>query len=92
MNRPLKTPEELIMEGYQAEGALVFLKKFIEEEKQKKLTEILNCPAEELPQRRATYKYINSLETTLLQKLETGIRNATEQFSEKGNSEGGLIL
>ena len=33
--RPLKTPQELIMEGYDAEAAAVFLRNFIQEEKDK---------------------------------------------------------
>lgn len=89
MNRPFKTPQELIAEGYNAEGALVFLKDFIEEEKEKQLRKIFSCPQEDLPLRREIYKYICELEKTLQQKVETGIYNATEQFHEIENSEGG---
>ena len=78
--RKLKTPQELINEGYNAEAALVFLKDFIQEEKQKVLNELLTCPPYKLPEKRATYKYICSLEETLLHKVETGINHATEQF------------
>ena len=81
--RPLKTPMELITEGYNAEGALVFLKDFIEEEKRKVLNELLTCPPDRLLEKRATYKYISSLEETLMRKVETGINYATEQFREE---------
>ena len=33
--RELKTPQQLILEGYDAEAAAVFLHSFIEEEKEK---------------------------------------------------------
>ena len=78
--RRLKTPQELINEGYNAEAALVFLKDFIREEKEKLLNEFLNCPSDKLPEKRATYKYICSLEARLLNEVETGINHATEQF------------
>lgn len=78
--RKLKTPEELINEGYNAEGALVFLKDFIREEKEKVLTELMTCPSDKLSEKRAVYKYISSLEEKLLSKVETGISYATEQF------------
>ena len=81
--RKLKTPEELINEGYHAEGALVFLKGFIREEKEKVLNELLTCPSDKLPEKRATYKYICSLEEKLLSKVETGINHATEQFRKE---------
>ena len=81
--RKLKSPEELINEGYNAEGALVFLKDFIREEKEKVLNELLTCPSDKLPEKRATYKYICSLEDKLLQKVETGINHATEQFRKE---------
>ena len=80
--RPLKTPQELIQEGYNAEAALVFLKDFIGEEKQKVLNELMTCPPYKLPEKRATYKYICSLEEKLLQKVKTGINHATEQFRD----------
>lgn len=89
MDRPLKTPQELIIEGCNAESALVFLDKFIEEEKQKQLNRMMNCPSDDLPIRRAVYKYIDGLKDTLQQKIETGIYNATEQFHKIENSEGG---
>lgn len=81
--RRLKTPQELINEGYNAEGALVFLKDFIGEEKQKVLNELLTCPSDKLPEKRATYKYICGLEEKLLSKVETGIIHATEQFRQE---------
>ena len=81
--RRLKTPEELINEGYNAEAALVFLKDFIGEEKEKVLSELLTCPPEKLPEKRAAYKYICSLEGKLLLIVETGIKYATEQFSRE---------
>ena len=81
--RRIKTPQELINEGYNAEAALVFLKDFIQEEKDKVLNELMTCPPYKLPEKRATYKYICSLEDKLLQKVETGINHATEQFQRK---------
>lgn len=81
--RKLKTPEELINEGYNAEGALVFLRGFIKEEKEKVLNELLSCPSDKLSEKRATYKYICSLEEKLLNKVETGIIHATEQFHKE---------
>ena len=81
--RKLKTPQELINEGYNAEAALVFLKDFLREEKDKVLSELLTCPSDKLLEKRATYKYINSLEDKLLSKVETGIIHATEQFREE---------
>ena len=50
--RKLKTPQELINEGYNAEGALVFLKDFISEEKEKVLSELMTCPPYKLPEKR----------------------------------------
>lgn len=81
--RKLKSPEELINEGYNAEAALVFLKGFIQEEKEKVLSELMTCPPYKLPEKRATYKYICSLEDKLLSKVETGIIHATEQFHKE---------
>mgnify|MGYP007032374981 CR=1 FL=1 len=49
MKRRLKSPQELINERYNAEGALVFLKDFIEEEKDKVLNELMTCPPYKLP-------------------------------------------
>ena len=83
MKRRLKSPQELINEGYNAEGALVFLKDFIQEEKDKVLNELMTCPPYKLPEKRATYKYICSLEDKLLSKIETGINHATEQFRKE---------
>lgn len=81
--RRLKTPQELINEGYNAEAALVFLKGFIAEEKERVLRELLTCPSDKMPEKRAMYKYINSLEEKLVNKIETGINYATEQFREE---------
>ena len=81
--RRLKSPEELINEGYNAEAAVVFLKDFIEEEKERVLRELLTCPSDKMSEKRALYKYISSLEEKLLSKVETGINYATEQFREE---------
>ena len=81
--RKLKSPQELINEGYHAEGALVFLKGFISEEKEKVLNELLTCPSDKLSEKRAVYKYICGLEEKLLSKVETGINYATEQFRKE---------
>ena len=70
---------ELVQEGYNAEGALVFLKPFIEEERAKQLHLLMTCPADEICERRAVVKYINSLEPLLLEKVRTGIMRAAEQ-------------
>ena len=77
--RELKTPEQLVMEGYNAEAALVFLKPFLEEEKAKQLNLLMTCPADSMAERRAVVKYINSLEPLLLEKVRTGIMKAAEQ-------------
>lgn len=81
--RRLKSPQELINEGYNAEAAVVFLKGFIEEEKERVLRELLTCPSDKMSEKRALYKYISSLEEKLLSKVETGINYATEQFREE---------
>lgn len=81
--RRLKSPQELINEGYNAEAAVVFLKDFIEEEKERVLRELLTCPSDKMSEKRALYKYISSLEEKLLSKVETGINYATEQFREE---------
>lgn len=81
--RRLKSPQELINEGYNAEAAVVFLKDFIEEEKERVLRELLTCPSDKMPEKRALYKYINGLEEKLLSKVETGINYATEQFRKE---------
>ena len=81
--RRLKSPQELINEGYNAEAAVVFLKDFIEEEKERVLRELLTCPSDKMSEKRALYKYISSLEEQLLSKVETGINYATEQFREE---------
>ena len=78
--RELKTPQQLILEGYDAEAAAVFLHSFIEEEKEKQLNLLMTCKSDELPVRREVYKYIDSLEPTLIQKVQTGINHAREQF------------
>lgn len=82
IQRPLKTPLELVQEGYQAEGALVFLGNFFEEEKRKQLDKILDCKPEELSERREVYRYVCSLEKLLKSKVEIGIERATEQFAD----------
>lgn len=81
--RHLKSPQELINEGYNAEAAVVFLNGFIEEEKERVLRELLTCPSDKMSEKRALYKYISSLEEKLLSKVETGINYATEQFREE---------
>ncbi len=81
--RRLKTPQELIEEGYQAEGAVAFLHDFIEEEKDKYYNLLLTCPAEELKERRAVLKYIKQLEPYLIAKIQVGIEKATEQFHKE---------
>ena len=60
--RRLKTPQEIIQEGYNAEAAVAFLHDFIEEEKEKHYNLLLTCPAEELRERRAVLKYLKQLE------------------------------
>lgn len=85
--RELKTPAQLIQEGYNAEGALVFLKSFIEEEKQKQLNLLMTCPADSITERRAVVKYINSLEPLLLEKVRTGIMKAAEQVETNTRQE-----
>lgn len=62
---------------------MVFLKDFIEEEKERVLRELLTCPSDKMSEKRALYKYISSLEEKLLSKVETGINYATEQFREE---------
>ena len=78
--RELKTPQQLMMEGYDAEAAVVFLKNFIKEEKEKQFNLLMTCHPDELATRRAVYQYIDSLEPTLLHKVQTGINHAREQF------------
>ena len=78
--RPLKTPQELIMEGYDAEAAAVFLRNFIQEEKDKQFNLLMTCLPDELEVRRAVYKYIDSLEPLLINKVQSGINHAREQF------------
>lgn len=85
--RPLKTPEQLIHEGYNAEGALVFLKDFLKEECDKQFSQLMTCPAEEIRERRAVVKYINSLEPLLLEKVRTGIMRAAEQVETNTRQE-----
>lgn len=81
--RRLKTTQELIEEGYNAEAAVAFLHDFIEEEKEKYFNLLMTCPAEELKERRAVLKYIKQLEPYLIMKVQVGIENATEQFRDK---------
>ena len=78
--RRLKTPQELIEEGYQAEGAIAFLHDFLEEEKEKQLNFLMTCPSDEMRERRAVFKYIKGLEPILKAKVQVGIEKATEQF------------
>ena len=85
--RRLKTPQELIEEGYQAEGAVAFLHKFIEEEIQKQTNLLLTCPAEDMKERRAVLKYIKGLESLLVAKVQIGIEKATEQFQKETRQE-----
>ena len=81
--RRLKTQQELIQEGYNAEAAVVFLHDFIDEEKEKQLNLLITCHEDELPVKRAVYKYIESLEPLLINKVQTGINNATKQFQKE---------
>lgn len=85
--RRLKTPQELIEEGYNAEAAVAFLHDFIEEEKVKHFNLLLTCPADELKERRAVFKYIKQLEPYLITKVQVGIDNATEQFRKETRQE-----
>ena len=80
--RPLKTSSELIDEGFNAEGSLVFLKGFFEEEKAKILSAMLTASDEDLIIERAKYKYLCSIEKTMEQKIVTGINHAVEQFAQ----------
>ena len=85
--RRLKTPQEIIEEGYHAEAAVAFLHDFIEEEKDKQYNLLLTCPAEELKERRAVLKYIKQLEPYLIAKVQVGIEKATEQFQKETRQE-----
>lgn len=85
--RKLKTPIELVQEGYNAEGAVVFLHDFIEDEKEKRLKELLTCPADRLVECRAVYKYIQGLETLLTAKIQIGIERAAEQVETNTRQE-----
>lgn len=85
--RRLKTPQELIEEGYNAEAAVAFLHDFIEEEKEKYYNLLLTCPADELKERRAVLKYIKQLEPYLIAKIQVGIERATEQFQKETRQE-----
>lgn len=46
--RELKTPEQLVMEGYNAEGALVFLKSWLQEERERQYNLLMTCPADQM--------------------------------------------
>ena len=85
--RRLKTPQELIEEGYQAEGAVAFLHNFLEEEKEKQLNLLMTCPSDEMRERRAVLKYIKGLEPLLVAKVQVGIERATEQFQSETRQE-----
>ena len=85
--RRLKTPQEIIQEGYNAEAAVAFLHDFIEEEKEKHYNLLLTCPAEELRERRAVLKYLKQLEPYLIAKVQVGIENATEQLHKETRQE-----
>ena len=85
--RRLKTTQELIEEGYNAEAAVAFLHNFIEEEKDRQYNFLLTCPADELKERRAVLKYINQLEPYLIAKVQVGIEKATEQFQKETRQE-----
>lgn len=85
--RRLKTPQEIIQEGYNAEAAVAFLHDFIEEEKEKHYNLLLTCPAEELRERRAVLKYLKQLEPYLIAKVQVGIENATEQLRKETRQE-----
>ena len=85
--RKLKTQQELIQEGYNAEAAIAFLHDFIEEEKEKQYNLLLNCPAEDLRERRAILKYIRQLEPYLIAKVQIGIERATEQLRSETRQE-----
>lgn len=85
--RRLKTPQEIIQEGYNAEAAVAFLHDFIEEEKEKYFNLLLTCPAEELRERRAVLKYLKQLEPYLIAKVQVGIENATEQLRKETRQE-----
>lgn len=85
--RRLKTTQELIEEGYQAEGAVAFLHDFIQEEIEKQFNLLMTCPCSEMNERRAVLKYIRNLENLLIAKVQTGINNATEQFRRETRQE-----
>lgn len=85
--RRLKTPQELIEEGYHAEGAVAFLHTFFEEEKEKQLNLLMTCPSDVMRERRAVLKYINGLEPLLVAKVQRGIEVATEQFQGETRQE-----
>ena len=85
--RRLKTPQELIEEGYQAEGAVAFLHTFFEEEIDRQTNLLMTCPAEDMRERRAVLKYIKQLEPYLIAKVQVGIEKATEQFRQETRQE-----
>ena len=82
--RPLKTQQELIEEGYHAEGAVAFLHNFFEQEVEKQFNLLMTCPADEMRERRAVLKYIKGLEPLLITKVQVGIEKATEQSLHRG--------
>ena len=90
MDRPLKTQFQLIREGYDSEAALVFLGDLFASEKEKQIHLMMSCPDKDLPLHRSMYKYICGLENLLKQKIEIGIKSATEQPKVE-DSEGGTI-
>ena len=80
--RPLKTRNQIISDGFNAEGALIFLSEFMESEKRKQYTLLINCPEDELRTQRQVYKYICSLEEQLRTTLALGIEYATSEQSD----------
>lgn len=85
--RRLKTTQELIEEGYHAEGAVAFLHDFIKEETEKQLNLLMTCPSDEMCERRAILKYIKGLEPLLIAKVQIGIERATEQLNGETRQE-----
>lgn len=85
--RRLKTTQELIEEGYHAEGAIAFLHDFLQEEIEKQFNLLMTCPSNEMVERRAVLKYIKGLEPLLVAKVQIGIERATEQLNSETRQE-----
>lgn len=82
---PRKNSSQIIREGFNAEGALVFLTDLFEKEEKILIDQLMCCDEKELPFRRQNLKYMRLLHRRMKEKVLLGIQYAEQEIEQPDN-------